>query len=222
MLKFTEYLSEGVNDPAIFKAIFLAGGPGSGKSFIVGKTALPALGMKVVNSDDVFENAMKKAAMVMDPESIFSAQGQMIRNKSKALTAKKLELYLTGRLGLVIDGTGKNFDKIARQKKNLEALGYETSMIFVNTDLETALQRNTKRARSLPDETVTKMWKDVQANIGKFQSIFGRGLLIVDNSDDADYEKATMRIYKDMSKWTKQEPKNYIAKKWIKQQREGS
>ena len=43
MLSFENYLKreiaqvieEGVNDPAIFKAVFLAGGPGSGKSFIV-------------------------------------------------------------------------------------------------------------------------------------------------------------------------------------------
>lgn len=223
MLKrFAEYLSEGVNDPAIFKAIFLAGGPGSGKSFVVGKTALTSLGYKVINSDDAFENAMKKASLTMDPDTIFGAQGQAIRNKAKQLTAKKLDLYITGRLGLVIDGTGKNFDKIIKQKKALEMLGYETSMIFVNTDLETALQRNNKRSRSLPDETVTKMWKDVQSNIGKFQSIFGRGLLIVDNSESADYEKATMRVYKDMAKWTKQEPKNYMAKKWIKQEREGN
>ena len=44
MKDFKTFVDEGPNDPAIFKAIFLAGGPGSGKSFIVGKTALPALG----------------------------------------------------------------------------------------------------------------------------------------------------------------------------------
>jgi hypothetical protein len=41
MIKFSQYLSEGINDPAIFKAVFLAGGPGSGKSFIVGKQVYP-------------------------------------------------------------------------------------------------------------------------------------------------------------------------------------
>lgn len=55
MLTFKSFLNEGVNDPAIFKAIFLAGGPGSGKSFIVGKTGLTSMGYKVVNSDDAFE-----------------------------------------------------------------------------------------------------------------------------------------------------------------------
>ena len=49
MQRLTSYIEEGVNDPAIFKAVFLAGGPGSGKSFIVGQTALTALGFKVIN-----------------------------------------------------------------------------------------------------------------------------------------------------------------------------
>ena len=53
-------LEEGVNDPAIFKAVFLAGGPGSGKSFMVGQTGLTGLGFKIVNSDTAFETAIKK------------------------------------------------------------------------------------------------------------------------------------------------------------------
>ena len=60
MLSFQQFIDEGVNDPAIFKAIFLAGGPGSGKSFIVGKTGLTSMGYKVVNSDDAFEVSLKK------------------------------------------------------------------------------------------------------------------------------------------------------------------
>ena len=82
MKTFSDFLSEGVNDPAIFKAVFLAGGPGSGKSFIAGKTALSTFGFRVVNSDDAFENAMKKAGMEMNPENIFSVKGQEIRGKA--------------------------------------------------------------------------------------------------------------------------------------------
>lgn len=112
MLKFKQFLNEGVDDPAIFKAVFLAGGPGSGKSFIVGKTGLPVLGFKVVNSDDAFENAMKKAGKAMTPDEIFSDEGQEIRGRAKALTGKKQAMYITGRLGLVIDGTGKDFRRL--------------------------------------------------------------------------------------------------------------
>lgn len=219
MISFQRYLEEGVNDPSIFKAVFLAGGPGSGKSFVVGKTALTAFGMKVVNSDDAFENAMKKAGMEMDPENIFSVQGQEIRGKAKALTGKKQQLYITGRLGLVIDGTGKDYAKIKKQKDQLEKLGYETAMIFVNTDKQTALDRNNARARSLPDKEVEAMWSQVQDNMGKFQGIFGNQFIIVDNSSGADINQGTLRAYREIQRWSKAEPKNGVAQKWIKSQK---
>lgn len=221
MQSFIDYLQEGVNDPAIFKAVFLAGGPGSGKSFIVGKTALPALGFKVINSDEAFENALKKAGLTMDPEDIYSLKGQEIRNNSKVITGKKMHLAVNGRLGLVIDGTGKNYEKIQKQAQYLRALGYDVAMVFVNTDLETAMSRNKARARSLPDDEVQKMWSDVQRNIGKFQNFFGRNMFIVDNSDSANWQGSTNSIYKRIGQWSREEPKSPIAKKWIKQQRKG-
>ena len=219
MIRFKQYISEGVNDPAIFKAIFLAGGPGSGKSFIVGQTALTALGMRVVNSDDAFEAAMKKAGIEMDPENIFSVRGQEIRGRAKTLTGKKQELYLKGRLGIVIDGTGKDYDKIKNQSVKLKQLGYDTAMIFVNTDKETALARNRARARSLPDSEVEKLWNAVQNNIGKFQGHFGGNFIVLDNSDGANWKAGTQKGYKWATKFTKSPPKSPIAKKWIAKER---
>jgi len=219
MLSFSEYLEEGVNDPAIFKAVFLAGGPGSGKSFIVGKTALPALGFKLINSDNAFEAALKKAGLTPDPETIFSPQGQQIRKGASELTGKKLDLAISGRLGLVIDGTGKDYSKIERQVVNLRALGYEVAMVFVNTDLDTALARNAKRERTLPDDQVTAMWKDVQKNIGKFQNLFKSKFYVVDNSDGSNFDGATQSVYKKMMTWSKAEPQSKQATMWIDKQR---
>lgn len=213
---FEEFLGEGVNDPSIFKAVFLAGGPGSGKSFIVGKTALTALGMKVINSDDIFEHALSKAGLKTTPEDIYSPKGQEIRGEAKALTAKKQDLALSGRLGLVIDGTGKDYEKIEKQATKLKKLGYEVAMIFVNTDLDTAKARNRARARSLPDSEVELMWKDVQKNIGAFQQYFGNRMFIIDNSEGANFESAVNSTYKKISAWAKVTPSNPAAKEWIK------
>lgn len=210
-------IHEGVNDPAIFKAVFLAGGPGSGKSFIVGRTALTALGFKVVNSDDAFETGLKKAGLEMTPSNIYSPKGQEIRQRAKALTKSKLQNYIDGRLGLVIDGTGKDYNKIQRQAIELRKLGYDVAMIFVNTDEETALKRNRMRARSLPDDTVSKMWKDVQKNIGAFQTFFGNFFLI-DNSESSDFEKQTQSVYKKIQQWSKKTPKNSAVTSWMKSQ----
>jgi len=221
MLKFRNFIQEGVDDPAIFKAVFLAGGPGSGKSFIVGKTGLPALGMKVVNSDDAFEKAMKKAGKKMTSDEIFSDEGQAIRDRSKELTGKKQAMYITGRLGLVIDGTGKDPNKIKKQAKALQDLGYDTMMILVNTTLDVAIERDKDRDRTLGAKEVTKYWTTVQKNIGALQQIFGKKkFVIVDNTDIKNTEKETLRAYRDAKKFLDREPDNALAKKWIKQERE--
>lgn len=215
---FKEHLEEGVNDPAIFKAVFLAGGPGSGKSFIVGKTALTALGFKLINSDNAFERALAKANLEATPENIYSPKGQELRKGAKALTGKQLELALEGRLGLVIDGTGKDYSKIEKQANRLRDLGYEVAMIFVNTDQDTALKRNQMRSRSLPDDEVKSMWNEVQKNLGKFQRFFRNKMFIVDNSEGSDFESDVMSVYKKLMTWSKSKPKSSVAREWIKAQ----
>ena len=212
-------MMEGVNDPSIFKAVFLAGGPGSGKSFVIGKTALQALGFRLINSDDAFEKGLKKAGLTTSPDDIASAQGQAVRAKAKALTGRQMKLALDGRLGLVIDGTGKDYGKIKKQVDMLRTIGYAVHMIFVNTDLDTALERNRMRPRSLEDSLVTKMWKDVQKNIGKFQGLFRNRMIVIDNSKGSDIETSTLEAYKDIQKWAAKPPENRIATKWIKSQK---
>lgn len=219
MKSFLTFLVEGVNDPAIFKAVFLAGGPGSGKSFIVGKTALTSLGFKLINSDVAFETALRKAGMAPTPENIYTQKGQEIRGRAKNTTKSMQKLAMSGRLGLIIDGTGKDYEKIAQQKAQLESIGYECMMIFVNTDIETATARNAARERSLPDDKVQKMWKEVQKNIGAFQRLFSGKIMIVDNSSGANIENATLDAYKKVAAWSKKPPQNPLAQRWIKSQK---
>ena len=220
-MRFKEHfdIMEGVNDPSIFKAVFLAGGPGSGKSFVIGKTALKALGFRLINSDDAFEKGIKRAGLTLDPDAIASAQGQAVRASAKALTGKIMVRALEGRNGIVVDGTGKDYDKIKKQVDLVRELGYAVHMIFVNTDLDTALERNKMRPRSLEDSLVTKMWKNVQKNIGKFQGLFRNRMIVIDNSKGSDIETSTLEAYKDIQKWAAKPPENRIATKWIKSQK---
>ena len=183
MISFNE-LQEGVYDPNILKAFFMAGEAGSGKSYVVQRTT-GGLGLKIVNSDEIFEKKLKALSLKM-PDNEQSMRDP-IRDKSKVLTKKRKEGYLEGRLGLVIDGTGHDYEKIAYQARQLEELGYDTFMIFVNTSLDIALQRNAERKRSVPESIVIKSWNDVQKNIGKFQNYFRGNFVIVDNnSKDED------------------------------------
>ena len=227
ILEEVEVLDEGVNDPAIFKAVFLAGGPGSGKSFIVGKTGLVNIGMKLVNSDDEFERRLKDAGLdKSNPDDIYSPQGQALRGKAKKTTKNKQDMYIKGRLGLVIDGTGKDADKMIRQRKQLEDLGYDTAMIFVDTDLETSMLRNKERARKLPDAEVKTMWKEVQSNKKRFKSLFGKNFAIVDNTDQGSKEanlkladRETLVAYKKMVKFANAKPTKETAKNWIENEK---
>ena len=59
-------------------------------------------------------------------------------------------------------------------------------MIFVNTSLDTALERNAKRDRKVPESMVIKSWNDVQKNIGKFSQYFRRNFIVVDNNDSEE------------------------------------
>ena len=123
-------LDEGPHDPSIYKAVFLAGGPGSGKSYVVRSSAFSALGFKVVNNDNAFEKYLSDAGLAPTPDNIYSRQGQEIRGKAKAVTNKQMQSYLKGALGLVIDGTGKDYDKITSQAAKLKDLGYDVAMVF--------------------------------------------------------------------------------------------
>ena len=179
-------LQEGLNDPNIFKAFFLAGGPGSGKSFVVGKTT-GGTGLKIVNSDDVFEKYLKDAGFEMDMTTskaeLQKEPRDKVRDRAKVVTKMKQDNYVDGRLGLVIDGTGADYDKIVKQSIELKQLGYDTHMIYVNTSLDVALDRNSKRERKVSTSIATKSWKDVQSNLGKFSQHFRRNMIIVDNNE---------------------------------------
>ena len=212
-IRFQE-LQEGLYDPNIFKAFFLAGGPGSGKSFVTNR-AFGGTGLKTINSDNAFERALKKNGLSLKmPEDEAEAR-DILRDRAKAMTGSQMDLSIRGRLGLVIDGTGKNVTKIQGQIKELRSLGYDVGMIYVNTDLDTAIARNDARPRSLPSTQVVTLWKEVQKNIGSFQSMFGSSFQVIDNSQDADFDKGVMSGYKWASKFAKSNINNPKAKKWI-------
>ncbi|MEC8882321.1 MAG: zeta toxin family protein [Pseudomonadota bacterium] len=214
MKDFNELL-EGLQDPHIFKAFFLAGGPGSGKSYVVGKTT-GGTGLRVVNSDDVFEHMLKKAGLSLKMPDEELIPRDEIRARAKAVTKKRKENYVEGRIGLIIDGTGKDYGKIAKQATELKQIGYDVHMIFVNTSLDVALQRNADRPRSVQEPIVVKSWKDVQANIGKFSQYFRGNFVVVDNND-AD-EDVFVKVFKQVKGLLKKKVKNPQAQQWIMQQ----
>ena len=211
-MKTFQDLQEGVYDPNILKAFFLAGGPGSGKSYVV-KRGTGGLGLKIVNSDDVFEKYLKDAGLSMKMPKSEEEPRDKLRDRAKAVTKAKMGNYVEGRLGLIIDGTGKDYDKIAKQATQLKQLGYDVHMIFVNTSLETALQRNAKRDRTVPRSVATKSWKTVQSNMGKFSQYFRQNFIVVDNNDSE--EDVMGPVYKQVMSLAKKKVQNRTGLNWI-------
>jgi predicted kinase len=231
MIRLTDILNEGVYDPGILKCIFLAGGPGSGKSKvskeifgIQGVASFSASGLKSVNSDTAFEAQLKKHGI--DPKDLAKIEKEQpelwdsitkdpngVRELAKQTTQKIKAFYEAGRLGMIIDGTGDDAAKIQKQKQRAEALGYDTFMVFVNTSLEVAKHRNSMRDRVLPENLLIPIWKDCQNNLGKFQTMFSGNFRIVDNSKDGN--NVTSDIKKHVSGFISSPIKNPIGKKWV-------
>jgi predicted kinase len=230
---FVELITEGVDDPGILKCIFLAGGPGSGKSFTakeifgVGKSDISSVsagGLKVLSSDTAFEQALKKNGI--NPKDLADIQkndpnfwayiagetGDSIRNKAKEITQKQQAFYEAGRLGMIIDGTGDEVLKIRNKMDKAEKLGYDCYMVFVNTSLEVAIKRNAERSRSLPESLVREIWSKCQENMGKFQGMFGNNFIIVDNTE---YHPISKSVQKQVDAFLRKPIQNPIGKKWI-------
>jgi hypothetical protein len=232
-------LVEGVDDPGILKAVFLAGGPGSGKTYIAkGLFGIPdrinvsQTGMKMVNSDKELKYLLNKFGFGTDldslPDEVFAnltnpsdPKYSGLRSFAKDLTGQRRKLYQNGRLGMIIDGTGDEFNKISMEKKELEAVGYDCYMIFVNTSLDVALERNEKRDRILPEKIVKDSHKAVTQNMGGYQGLFGgSNFMIVDNNKTLDEDAATKRfnmlVKQGIGKFIKTPLKNKRGLSWIR------
>lgn len=224
-------LSEGVDDPGILKCIFLAGGPGSGKSKISGDlfgipkiSSFSSAGYKMVNSDPAFEAQLKKVGI--DPKDLGRIEKEnpelwdaltekpgSPRDKAKKITDTMKSFYEVGRLGMIIDGTGDKLASIKDKKHHAESLGYDTYMVFVNTSLEVAQLRNKMRGRTLSEERVTEIWKACQDNLGAFQTLFSGNFRIIDNTKDGN--NITTDIQKAVDGFERREIYNPIGKQWI-------
>lgn len=210
-----DLITEGVYDPGVFKAVFLMGGPGSGKSTVVDKLSLKALGLRLVNTDRAFENGLKKAGLTLDLRGKSDDEYAGIRDKAKKLTGMQMDRYIEGRLGMIFDTTAANKSKIVKYKDMLDAIGYEYKMVFVNTSLENALARNQMRPRKLRDDIVKNDWNNAQKNMREFSKLFGKDFIEIRNDDDMKtLDKKAMSLYRKMLSWTSRFPSNKIANKW--------
>ena len=223
MLNFNDYLdneeaiNEGVYDKNILKAFFLAGGPGSVKSWVSART-LMGQGMKVINSDDGFERYAKNAGLNLKKMGSFTAaqtkKKDALRSRAKVGTAYMHQHAIDGRLGMILDSTARDTSRIESEAQSIRYLGYDTYMVFVNTTLEVALKRNQMRPRSVPEPIVINSHRQIQKNIPKLRAIFGsKNFVEVDNSEER--EDVNIKVYKEIQKLVRRKPSSPMAQAWI-------
>ena len=202
-------VEEGVYDPHIFKAVFMAGSPGAGKSTIANKL-FGGSGLKTLNVDAFWQ--------------LYKAQGKQ-GNYSRywELYKSQEKNFLDGRLGLIIDGTAKNPERMAQIKQNLEEMGYDTAMVFVNTSLDVSMDRVINRARSagkdlgreIDPSFVQDAWEKTQKGLGALQAMFGGQFFIVDNNrPNPNIKYVAITI----DRWLAQKPNKPAAREWMQQQ----
>jgi hypothetical protein len=224
---FTEVLSEGVHDQGIFKAVFLAGGPGSGKDYVLSNT-LEGQGLVEINSDKALEFLMDKKGLDKTMPATEKDKRDIVRTRAKTITELKQRLALLGRNGLIINGTGDDYEKISRIKEKLEELGYESAMILVNTDDEVSKERNIERGqrggRTVPEGVRKEKWENVQRSRPEFAKLFGQNYMEFDNSQDLRQappevvkakKEELLQLYTNIQEFVGKPPATETSQEWV-------
>ena len=213
-------LNEGVYDRWTFKAVFLAGGPGSGKTVTKKKLlhnfkdldpdALSVLKMKKEKISTDFSKRTKEEEKRRD-EIHTQAKEQMLGGRQKSV--------INGRLPVVIDRTGADFPGLEMHKKMLEGLGYETKMIFIDTPIEIAASRNIQRPRKMRPDLLKNFHKMVRSNVEKFKRLFGGDFYRLDGTKPISEMKEELNVmWKKIAKWMDRPVKNKAAEEWRSQE----
>jgi hypothetical protein len=159
------------------KVIFMAGGAGSGKGNVIKKLNLEQQGFKVVNSDISLEWLKKNNGLPENMNDFTPEQRSLLgslQHQARGIAKNKMMKYKGSADGVVVDGTGGSIKAMEKLVKEFKDNGYDVSMMFVETSLETALTRNATRAeRSLLDVIVRKNHESVQGNKEGFKEMFG-------------------------------------------------
>lgn len=188
-------INESIEDKGILKSCFMAGQPGSGKSFVVSKIKSGSIEPRIVNTDKFTEFIANY--LNIDVNDIGSNWKQM-GSKAKKLTSSQLALYINSLLPLWIDGTSSNPSSVFRRQGVLKSIGYDTAMVWVNTDLETAIKRNKERDRTVDEDFLIKVHKKISKVKDYYKSEF-KYFYEVNNNEGELNNDAILKAYKKVS-----------------------
>lgn len=164
-------INESIEDRGIFKAVVMAGTPGSGKSYLINQIKSGSIEPRVVNVDRFTE-----FLNIQDIASVY--------DRSKQLTKNQLVQYLNGVLPLFIDTTGVNTERLKIRLNILDKIGYDYAMVFVNTSLETALERASQRERKVDPDIIKVYYDRLQKYKNDVKGLFSFSMEINNDKDE--------------------------------------
>jgi cytidyltransferase-like protein len=188
-------LNESV-DRGQFRAIFVTGGPGSGKDVIIREAIAESriVELNVIQAYDYLSDKQKLSEKSND----FRREG--IRTRGP----------------LIINGPADDNERIGYIKEELEELGYETMMIFVNTTNEASQERNSLLSRMMVESVRQDKWLKAQENTKYFTESFPN-FIEFDNTDKIETkEEDITEIYLTTKLFLDSKVINEAAEDWFK------
>ena len=173
-------------------AVILAGGPGSGKGYVISKKI--AIDAKIIDVDRLKELYTKMAkrpgSHVKDdrkydfknPDDVGALHDIVDKKQYKEKTEDAFfAAHQNGRRpNIIYDITGSKADKLKNLGKMLTEMGYKVSLVWVLTNRQVALMRNMCRARVVPQKIFHETHNKVNSNVFPF----------LQSSDAKYYEEA--------------------------------
>lgn len=186
-------LEASIYDQHRFKAVFMSGSPGAGKTYI-SKKLFKNTGLRPINTDDLVELRIRKTGKQPDYD-------KEVYTELYPKLMKKMDYYISNNTGLLIDTTGKNFESVKRKAEKLKNLGYDVAMVFVDAPKEVAEERIRKRqeeiGRSIPKDYFEEAYNTIKNNLPKYKQMFGRNFFyIINDGKNSNYNTESIRIYK--------------------------
>jgi predicted kinase len=195
-------IHESVNH-GMFKAIFVSGGPGSGKDIVIREALAEQNAVEITSTTAI--------SILNDKHKLY----EFSRDTRREAIRQRQPLIITGT-------TNEQYNIIAIREE-LEELGYETMMVFVNTSNESSRKRNEGHERMMAESVRQQRWEVTQLVAEKFNQEFKK-YLEFDNSVDLneadDFETSEkeedISIIYEMTNWFFDTPvENEIAESWM-------
>jgi predicted kinase len=181
-------------DRGMFKAIFVTGGPGSGKDIIIREAIAEARAVEMTSQYAL--------SVLLDKQKLSENTNDHRVNAIRY------------RSPLIINGNADNYDTMHSIKEELEELGYSTMMVYVNTTNEISKQRNQNLTRMVSESIREEKWYNSQVNKVKFHEQFNDFNLFENNDAPETLEFAITEVYEHVADFLDRNVKNSIREDW--------